>query len=103
MEAAFGLDAVDCQWRFCSFLRRSLAQKTDVKMKIVIPGGSGQVGTILARAFHQDGHEVTVLSRDRNAARAPWRIGLWNAETAGQRGEELGKAEGLGDLTGGKG
>ena len=32
-------------------------------MKIVIPGGSGQVGTILARAFHRDGHEVVVLSR----------------------------------------
>ena len=32
-------------------------------MKIVLPGGSGQVGTILARAFHADGHEVVVLSR----------------------------------------
>ena len=32
-------------------------------MKIVIPGGSGQVGTMLARAFHRDGHEVVVLSR----------------------------------------
>ena len=27
-------------------------------MKIVIPGGSGQVGTILARAFHAEGQEV---------------------------------------------
>ncbi len=25
-------------------------------MKIVIPGGSGQVGTLLARHFHQQGH-----------------------------------------------
>ena len=33
------------------------------EMKIVIPGGSGQVGTILARAFHADGHDVVVLSR----------------------------------------
>ena len=30
-------------------------------MKIVIPGGTGQVGTVLARAFHGDGHEVVVL------------------------------------------
>jgi len=30
-------------------------------MKIVIPGGSGQVGAILARAFHRDGNEVVVL------------------------------------------
>ena len=35
-------------------------------MKIVIPGGSGQVGTLLSRAFHGDGHEVVVvLSRQR--------------------------------------
>ncbi|HEX8320626.1 MAG TPA: NAD-dependent epimerase/dehydratase family protein [Longimicrobium sp.] len=33
-------------------------------MKIVLPGGSGQVGTLLARAFVADGHEVVVLSRD---------------------------------------
>ena len=32
-------------------------------MKVVIPGGSGQVGTILARSFHANGHEVVVLSR----------------------------------------
>uniref|UniRef100_Q02AG3 NAD-dependent epimerase/dehydratase n=1 Tax=Solibacter usitatus (strain Ellin6076) TaxID=234267 RepID=Q02AG3_SOLUE len=33
-------------------------------MKIVIPGGSGQVGQILTRHFHAQGHEVTVLRRD---------------------------------------
>ena len=32
-------------------------------MKIVIPGGSGQVGKVLARTFVADGHEVVVLSR----------------------------------------
>jgi uncharacterized protein (TIGR01777 family) len=32
-------------------------------MKIVIPGGSGQVGHIVARHFHAQGHDVTVLSR----------------------------------------
>jgi uncharacterized protein (TIGR01777 family) len=46
-------------------------------MRIVIPGGSGQVGTLLARAFHADGHEVIVLSRHpRNAA---WRVVGWDA------------------------
>lgn len=29
-------------------------------MKIVIPGGSGQVGAVLARAFASEGHEVVV-------------------------------------------
>jgi len=32
-------------------------------MKLVIPGGTGQVGVVLARAFAADGHEVVVLSR----------------------------------------
>ena len=32
-------------------------------MKVIIPGGSGQVGTLLARALSKDGHEVVVLSR----------------------------------------
>jgi uncharacterized protein YbjT (DUF2867 family) len=39
-------------------------------LKIVIPGGSGQVGTVLARAFHRDGHAVVVLSRNAKARRA---------------------------------
>jgi hypothetical protein len=50
-------------------------------MKIVIPGGSGQVGTILARSFHARGHSVTVLSR--NPAPAPWRVAAWNGITPG--------------------
>lgn len=48
-------------------------------MKIVLPGGSGQVGTILARAFSQAGHEVVVLSRQSTPAR--WRALEWDAET----------------------
>src|SRR5688572_20614110 len=50
-------------------------------MKIVIPGGSGQVGTVLARAFHAMGHEVVVLSRTTRAAQ--WNVIQWNGETAG--------------------
>jgi uncharacterized protein len=37
-------------------------------MKIVIPGGTGQGGTLLARAFQDDGHEVVVLTRTPKAA-----------------------------------
>ena len=50
-------------------------------MKIVIPGGTGQVGTLLARAFHRDGHEVTALGR--SPARAPWRVDHWDPEQLG--------------------
>src|SRR5688572_9161338 len=48
-------------------------------MKIVIPGGSGQVGTILARAFHENRHDVVVLSR--TPANGAWRTVRWDGET----------------------
>lgn len=32
-------------------------------MKILIAGGSGQIGSLLSRAFTADGHAVTILSR----------------------------------------
>jgi uncharacterized protein len=56
-------------------------------MKIVIPGGSGQVGTILARAFHRDGHDVVVLSR-RPGVR-PWRVAAWDGATLGSWQSEI--------------
>ena len=53
-----------------------------MRMKIVIPGGSGQVGRILARHFHASGYEVTVLSR-AIAQADPWRVVLWDGVTPG--------------------
>jgi hypothetical protein len=50
-------------------------------LRIVIPGGSGQVGTMLARHFHAGGHEVTVLSR--RPLPAPWNVGEWDGENPG--------------------
>jgi uncharacterized protein (TIGR01777 family) len=50
-------------------------------MKVVIPGGSGQVGTMLARHFHRQGHSVTVLSRSPRPV--PWRRVRWDAEMEG--------------------
>ncbi|MEW2262914.1 DUF1731 domain-containing protein [Streptomyces sp. NPDC047853] len=42
-------------------------------MKIVIPGGTGQVGTVLKRAWTAAGHEVVVLSRrSRRPGEVPW-------------------------------
>ena len=37
-------------------------------MKIVIPGGGGQVGHILARHFLAQGHDITVLTRHQSSA-----------------------------------
>src|SRR5690606_32036138 len=56
-------------------------------MRIVLPGGSGQVGTILAREFHRNGHDVVVLSR--SPVRAPWRVAEWDARSAGEWDAEL--------------
>jgi TIGR01777 family protein len=56
-------------------------------MKIVIPGGSGQVGTFLARAFQQDGHEVIILSR--KPTNAAWSVVKWDAERLGSWTMEL--------------
>ncbi|HKE28766.1 MAG TPA: TIGR01777 family oxidoreductase [Bryobacteraceae bacterium] len=60
-------------------------------MKIVMPGGTGQVGTILARHFHAQGHEVTVLSRTPRTA--AWRTAQWDGETDGPWAKELEAAD----------
>ncbi len=67
-------------------------------MKIVISGGTGQVGNILARAFHQSGHEVVVLSRHPKSA--PWRVVGWNAETVNDWAAELEGADAVINLAG---
>ena len=50
-------------------------------MKVVIPGGSGQVGCVLARHFHEQGHAVTVLSRTPRVE--TWRVTAWDGLTPG--------------------
>jgi len=49
-------------------------------MKIVIPGGTGQVGTILHRAFADAGHEVVIVSRRPSAEGHV----AWDGETPGE-------------------
>ena len=51
-------------------------------MRILLPGGSGQAGTILARFFHARGDDVTVLSRTSSSS-TPWRTEPWDALTLG--------------------
>ena len=67
-------------------------------MKILLPGGSGHLGTVLARAFHAAGHEVVVFSR--NPASAPWRVVAWDGETLGLWKAELEGADALINLAG---
>ena len=67
-------------------------------MKIVIPGGSGQVGTILARAFHHGGHDVAGLSRQPQ--RSPWRVVAWDGATLGNWQREIDGCDVVINLTG---
>ena len=67
-------------------------------MKIVIPGGSGKVGTVLARAFHPQGHDVVVLSRDPKPA--PWRVLAWDGRTLADWTEEVDGADVVINLAG---
>lgn len=68
-------------------------------MKIVIPGGSGQVGTLLARAFHASGHEVVVLARGEPSS-ARWRFVAWDGATVGDWAREIDGADVVINLAG---
>ncbi|WP_441292050.1 epimerase [Sorangium sp. KYC3313] len=67
-------------------------------MKIVLPGGSGQVGQILARAFAADGHEVIVLCR--SASVPAGRVVPWDGRTLGPWARELDGADVVFNLAG---
>lgn len=49
-------------------------------MKIVIPGGTGQIGGILCRSFASAGHDVVVLSRNPDA-NCECRCVQWDGKT----------------------
>jgi len=68
-------------------------------MKIVIPGGTGQVGHVLARSFVAAGHEVVVLSRRAEVAPG-WRVVVWDGATVGDWAREIDGAEVVVNLAG---
>ncbi|TWT31280.1 Epimerase family protein [Posidoniimonas corsicana] len=67
-------------------------------MKLILPGGSGQVGTVLARALTAGGHEVVVLSR--RPTPADWRVAPWDGQTVGDWAAELDGAGAVINLAG---
>jgi uncharacterized protein (TIGR01777 family) len=70
-------------------------------MRILLPGGSGQVGTILAWHLHAKGHEVTVLSRTPHAqASHPWRTLAWDGLTPGPWTAEIDRSDAVIHLSG---
>ncbi len=67
-------------------------------MKIVIPGGTGQVGCILSRAFLAEGHDVVILSRQ--PASGQGRVVGWDGETLGAWADEIDGADVVVNLAG---
>ena len=73
------------------------------QLRIVIPGGSGQVGTILARHFHAQGHHVTVLARKKRPLLrkpVPWQVVVWDGTTLGDWTSTLDGADVLINMSG---
>ncbi|HLI03619.1 MAG TPA: TIGR01777 family oxidoreductase [Terracidiphilus sp.] len=62
-------------------------ERTNRPLRIVLPGGSGQVGRMLAAYFQQRGHHVTVLTRGPYAA--SWQTVHWDGATLGPWVETL--------------
>ncbi|HEY1647326.1 MAG TPA: TIGR01777 family oxidoreductase [Terracidiphilus sp.] len=56
-------------------------------LRIVMPGGSGQVGRMLAQFFQERGHHVTVLTRSPYTA--PWQTVHWDGTHVGRWVETL--------------
>jgi uncharacterized protein len=68
-------------------------------VKIVIPGGSGQVGEILGHSLTAAGHEVVVLSRNPKSKGA-WRTVEWDGESVGAWASEIEGADAVINLAG---
>jgi uncharacterized protein (TIGR01777 family) len=66
-------------------------------MKVVIPGGTGQVGQILVRALRARGDDVVVLSR---GGQSHGRLVPWDAQTLGAWASELDGADVVINLAG---
>jgi len=67
-------------------------------LRVVLAGGSGQIGTLLARHFHAHGYQVVVISR--SVRTAPWRMVQWDGATFGRWASELDGADLLINLAG---
>jgi len=62
-------------------------------VKVVIPGGSGQIGSVLARHFRASGHTVIILGRGEG-------VTPWDGKTLGPWAQEIDGADVVVNLAG---
>ena len=67
-------------------------------MKVVIPGGTGELGSILAEAFERTGHEVVLISRQVRGG--PFRTVRWDGRNHGGWDSEIDGADVVVNLAG---
>ena len=70
------------------------------RMRIVIPGGTGQVGGILRRRYAAAGHDVVVLSRQSETLEPGVRHRVWDGRTLGDWAAEIDGADVVVNLAG---
>lgn len=72
------------------------------KLKILIAGGTGLIGSALSKALVEDGHEVWVLTRSPGKAQLPVGVkaAAWDGKSAHGWGDLAGEADAIINLTG---
>jgi uncharacterized protein len=73
---------------------------TTRRLHIVIPGGEGHLGRLLAQRFSSCGHVVTTLTRNSRSSPDPWRKIKWDGKTLGSWTQTLDGADVLINLAG---
>jgi uncharacterized protein len=74
-------------------------QRMQKHLKIVLPGGTGQLGTILARHFQSEGHEVVTIGRASSGS-ASWKTVVWDGTNLDRWAEEFQNADVVINLAG---
>jgi uncharacterized protein (TIGR01777 family) len=69
-------------------------------VKVVIPGGSGQVGGVIARSLGRAGHEIVILTRGEPEEGGPVRQVRWDAASLGDWAAEVDGADVVINLAG---
>ena len=74
-------------------------QSLQQSRRVVIAGGNGQVGQVVARHFHRRGDAVVIVAREESRSK-PWRTVVWDGTNLGAWADQLEDADVLINLAG---